>query len=195
MSGFLGSDDDQDNYLTGRFLIAMPSMQDDRFQQTLIYMCAHGPEGAMGLVVNKPLDSISFPDLLEQLDIHVPPSGEGIEVMFGGPVETGRGFVLHSPDYMHDATMVVDDGVALTATVDVLRAIAEGSGPRQRLLALGYAGWDSGQLDAEIKANGWLSVDADPNLLFDIDVTKKWERAMAKIGIDPLMLSDKAGHA
>ncbi|MEX0695509.1 MAG: YqgE/AlgH family protein [Rhodospirillales bacterium] len=195
MSGFLGGNQDQDKYLTGRFLIAMPSMQDDRFQQTLIYMCAHGPEGAMGLVVNKPLDSISFPDLLEQLDIHVPPAGEGIEVLFGGPVETGRGFVLHSPDYMHDATMVVDDGVALTATVDVLRAIAEGSGPRQRLLALGYAGWASGQLDAEIKANGWLSVDADPNLLFDTALANKWERAMAKIGIDPLMLSDKAGHA
>ena len=193
MTGFLGGD--QDLYLTGRFLIAMPGMQDDRFQQTLIYICAHGPEGAMGLVVNKPLDSISFPDLLEQLDIPIPPAGEGIDVLFGGPVEAGRGFVLHSPDYMHDATMVVDDGIALTATVDVLRAIADGSGPRQRLLALGYAGWDSGQLDDEIKANGWLSVDADPKLLFDTDVSKKWERAMAKIGIDPLMLSDKAGHA
>ena len=193
MTGFLGGD--QDLYLTGRFLIAMPGMQDDRFQQTLIYICAHGPEGAMGLVVNKPLDSISFPDLLEQLDIPIPPVGEGIDVLFGGPVEAGRGFVLHSPDYMHDATMVVDDGIALTATVDVLRAIADGSGPRQRLLALGYAGWDSGQLDDEIKANGWLSVDADPKLLFDTDVSKKWERAMAKIGIDPLMLSDKAGHA
>lgn len=193
MTGFLGGD--QDLYLTGRFLIAMPGMQDDRFQQTLIYICAHGPEGAMGLVVNKPLDSISFPDLLEQLDIPIPPAGEGIDVLFGGPVEAGRGFVLHSPDYMHDATMVVDDGIALTATVDVLRAIADGSGPRQRLLALGYAGWDSGQLDDEIKANGWLSVDADPKLLFDTDISKKWERAMAKIGIDPLMLSDKAGHA
>lgn len=193
MTGFLGGD--QDLYLTGRFLIAMPGMQDDRFQQTLIYICAHGPEGAMGLVVNKPLDSISFPDLLEQLDIPIPPVGEGIDVLFGGPVEAGRGFVLHSPDYMHDATMVVDDGIALTATVDVLRAIADGSGPRQRLLALGYAGWDSGQLDDEIKANGWLSVDADPKLLFDTDISKKWERAMAKIGIDPLMLSDKAGHA
>ncbi len=193
MAGFLGGD--QDLYLTGRFLIAMPGMQDDRFQQTLIYICAHGPEGAMGLVVNKSLDSISFPDLLEQLDIPTPPAGEGIDVLFGGPVESGRGFVLHSPDYMHDATMVVDDGIALTATVDVLRAIANGSGPRQRLLALGYAGWDSGQLDDEIKANGWLSVDADPKLLFDTDISKKWERAMAKIGIDPLMLSDKAGHA
>ena len=195
MRGFLQDGLKDDNYLTGRFLVAMPGMEDDRFQQTLIYVCAHGPEGAMGLVVNKPLDSISFPDLLSQLDITMPPAGEGIEVLFGGPVETGRGFVLHSPDYMHDATMVVDDEVALTATVDVLRAIAEGGGPRQRLLALGYAGWDSGQLDAEIKANGWLSVDADPQLLFDTNISTKWERAMAKLGIAPLMLSDKAGHA
>lgn len=193
--GFLKEGSSDDSYLTGRFLVAMPGMQDDRFQQTLIYMCAHGPEGAMGLVVNKPMDSISFPDLLSQLDISMPPAGEGIEVLFGGPVETGRGFVLHSPDYMHDATMVVDDEVALTATVDVLKAIADGSGPRQRLLALGYAGWESGQLDAEIKANGWLSVDADPQLLFDSDIGSKWERAMGKLGIDPLMLSDRAGHA
>jgi putative transcriptional regulator len=146
-------------------------------------------------VINKPLDSITFPDLLKQLEISVPPAGEGIDVLFGGPVETGRGFVLHSPDYMHDATLVVDDDVALTATVDVLKAMADGSGPKQRLLALGYAGWESGQLDDEIKANGWLSVDADPKLLFDVDVDAKWAQAMSKIGIDPSMLSDEAGHA
>ncbi|MFB0952708.1 MAG: YqgE/AlgH family protein, partial [Rhodospirillales bacterium] len=142
-----------------------------------------------------PLDSTTFPDLLEQLEIPVPPAGEGIDVLFGGPVEMGRGFVLHSPDYMHDATLVVDDDVALTATVDVLKAMADGSGPKQRLLALGYAGWESGQLDDEIKANGWLSVDADPKLLFDVDVDAKWAQAMSKIGIDPSMLSDEAGHA
>lgn len=195
VSGFLEEDLETDRYMTGRFLIAMPSMMDDRFQRTVIYMCAHGPDGAMGLVINKPLDSITFPDLLEQLEIPVPPAGEGIDVLFGGPVETGRGFVLHSPDYMHDATLVVDDDVALTATVDVLKAMANGSGPKQRLLALGYAGWESGQLDDEIKANGWLSVDADPKLLFDVDVDAKWAQAMAKIGIDPSMLSDEAGHA
>lgn len=195
MKGFLQDCSRDDSYMTGRFLVAMPGMEDDRFQQTLIYVCAHGPEGAMGLVVNKPLDSISFPDLLSQLNITMPPAGERIEVLFGGPVETGRGFVLHSQDYIHDATMVVDDEVALTATVDVLRAIAEGAGPKQCLLALGYAGWDGGQLDAEIKANGWLSVDADPQLLFDVDIGAKWDRAMAKLGIDPLMLSGKAGHA
>lgn len=195
MAGHITSAADSDNYMTGRFLIAMPGMMDDRFQKTVIYMCAHGPEGAMGLVVNKPMDSITFPDLLEQLEINVPPAGQGIDVLFGGPVETGRGFVLHSPDYMHDATMVVDDDVALTATVDVVRAIAEGDGPSQKLLALGYAGWEGGQLDDEIKANGWLSVDADPFLLFDREIDTKWDRAMAKLGIDPLMLSDTAGHA
>lgn len=193
--GFDPPDSETDSYLTGRFLIAMPGMPDDRFQQTLIYVCAHGPEGAMGLVVNKPMESISFPDLLEQLDITVPPEGQGIEVLFGGPVETGRGFVLHSPDYVHDATMVVDNSVALTATVDVLRAIAGGEGPRQSLLALGYAGWGAGQLDDEIKDNGWLSVDADAELLFNTGVESKWLAAMKKLGIDPLMLSDSAGHA
>ncbi len=195
MSGFNEKNLESDRYLTGRFLIAMPGTLDDRFQHSVIYMCAHGPDGAMGLVINKPLDSITFPDLLEQLEIPMPPAGEGIDVLFGGPVETGRGFVLHSPDYMHDATLVVDEDVALTATVDVLKAMANGSGPKRRLLALGYAGWENGQLDDEIKANGWLSVDADPQLLFDVDAGAKWERAMAKIGIDPLMLSDEAGHA
>ncbi len=195
MPGFDAPKADSDTYLTGRFLLAMPGMQDERFQKTVIYVCAHGPEGAMGLVVNKALESISFPDLLEQLDIAMPPSGEGIEVLFGGPVETGRGFVLHSPDYMHDATMVVDDDVALTATIDILRAIADGDGPAQSLLALGYAGWGPGQLDDEIKANGWLSLDSDPTLLFETDVDDKWIAAMQKLGIDPLMLSDEAGHA
>lgn len=195
MTGFLPSESPSERYTTGKFLIAMPGMQDERFAQSVVYMCAHGPEGAMGLVINKPIDSITFPDLLSQLDINVPPAGQGIEVLFGGPVETGRGFVLHSPDYMHDATMVVGDDVALTATVDILKAIAEGAGPEQSLLALGYAGWGAGQLDDEIMANGWLSVDADPDLLFDTSLSLKWNRAMDKLGIDPLMLSDDAGHA
>ncbi len=195
MTGFLPSESPSERYTTGKFLIAMPGMQDEGFAQSVVYMCAHGPEGAMGLVINKPIDSITFPDLLSQLDINVPPAGQGIEVLFGGPVETGRGFVLHSPDYMHDATMVVGDDVALTATVDILKAIAEGAGPEQSLLALGYAGWGAGQLDDEIMANGWLSVDADSDLLFDTTLSSKWDRAMAKLGIDPLMLSDEAGHA
>lgn len=186
---------DDDNYLAGHLLVAMPNMPDDRFSKTVIYMCAHNAEGAMGLVVNKPLETLSFPDLLEQLDIV--PSGlqDPIKVHFGGPVESGRGFVLHTPDYVQEATMVVDDHIALTATVDILQAIADGIGPRQSLLALGYAGWGPGQLDSEIKANGWLHVAADPQLVFGTGMDEKWEKAMLKIGVDLRMLSDEAGHA
>ncbi|HIJ42997.1 MAG: YqgE/AlgH family protein [Rhodospirillales bacterium] len=184
-----------ESYLSGQLLVAMPGLQDPRFAKTVIYLCAHNADGAMGLVVNREIDAISFPDLLEQLDIE--PSGdvEPIRVHFGGPVESGRGFVLHSPDYVQDTTMVVDGEVALTATIDILKAIAGGSGPRRRLLALGYAGWGPGQLDTEIKANGWLHVAADADLVFGADLEGKWQRAMGKLGIDPRMLSDEAGHA
>ncbi|PIW28282.1 MAG: YqgE/AlgH family protein [Rhodospirillales bacterium CG15_BIG_FIL_POST_REV_8_21_14_020_66_15] len=184
-----------DAYLAGHLLVAMPNMPDERFSKTVIYICAHNAEGAMGLVVNKPLETLSFPDLLEQLDIV--PSGlhQPINVHFGGPVESGRGFVLHTPDYVQDATMVVDDQIALTATIDILQAIADGIGPKHSLLALGYAGWGPGQLDSEIRANGWLHVEADPQLVFGAGMDDKWEQAMLKIGVDPLMLSDEAGHA
>ncbi len=185
----------EDSYLSGQLLVAMPGMTDPRFEKTVIYMCAHNEDGAMGLVVNRAIDSMTFPEMLEQLEIDTPEAGDEIRVLFGGPVEQARGFVLHSPDYLQDASMVVDDQVALTATVDILRAIADGAGPRNRLLALGYAGWGPGQLDTEILHNGWLNVSADDDLLFGEDLDAKWERAMAKIGIDPAMLSDEAGHA
>ena len=186
---------ENDKYLVGQLLVAMPSMQDPRFAKSVIYMCAHNAEGAMGLVVNRSFESLTFPDLLEQLDIETTPQTERISVHFGGPVETGRGFVLHSPEYLQDGSLVVDSGFALTATVDILKDIAKGAGPRRCLLALGYAGWGPGQLDSEIKANGWLSVAADDDLVFDDTPDTKWERAMAKIGIDPRMLSGFAGHA
>ena len=182
-------------YLAVQLLVAMPGMRDPRFQKTVIYMCAHNADGAMGLVVNRALDSLSFPDLLEQLGIDSSGIGKQIKVHFGGPVESGRGFVLHSPDYVQDATMVVDGDVALTATIDILKAIAGGTGPKQSLLALGYSGWGPGQLDTEIRSNGWLHVAADSNLVFDPRLDDKWERAMSKIGIDHRMLSDEAGHA
>jgi putative transcriptional regulator len=181
-------------YLTGQLLVAMPGLADPRFAKTVIYMCAHNAEGAMGLVLNKTIESLTFPDLLSQLDIESASGGIPIRVHFGGPVESGRGFVLHSADYVQDATMVVDNRVALTATIDILKAIAQGAGPRQRLLALGYSGWGAGQLDAEIKANGWLSVPADEELVFGVDLDGKWLKAMNKIGIDPRMLADTAGH-
>ena len=181
-------------YLTGQLLVAMPGLADPRFARSVIYMCAHNADGAMGLVLNKTIESLTFPDLLSQLGIVGAGGGIPIRVHFGGPVESGRGFVLHSADYVQDATMVVDGAVALTATIDILKAIAQGSGPKQRLLALGYSGWGAGQLDAEIKANGWLNVPADDELVFGPDLDGKWLRAMKKIGIDPIMLTDAAGH-
>ena len=186
---------DKDGYLTGQLLIAMPQMLDERFVKTVIYMCAHTEDGAMGLVVNKVLEDIDFPDLLDQLDLSPSPGGNDIRVHFGGPVESGRGFVLHSSDYQQDATMVIDEQIALTATTDILRDIAEGDGPRNSLLALGYAGWGPGQLDSEIQANGWLSVAADPGLIFEKDPETIWQGALAKMGIDVSMLSGDAGHA
>lgn len=181
--------------LAGQMLVAMPGMRDPRFAKTVIYLCAHTPEGAMGLVVNRAIEQVSFSALLEQLEIEEPGPRLPFSIHFGGPVETGRGFVLHSPDYRRDGTLVVSGSVALTATLDIVRAIARGDGPRRHLLALGYAGWGPGQLDAEILANAWLQVDADDDLVFSPVLDQKWIRAMAKLGIDPRMLSDVAGHA
>ena len=187
--------DGDDGYLTGQFLIAMPTMGDPRFERTVIYMCAHSADGAMGLVVNRVASEIDFPELLNQLEIETDGIKKPIPVLTGGPVETGRGFVLHSMDYSQDSTLKVTDEVGLTATVDILRAIAEGEGPAKSLLTLGYAGWSSGQLDNEIQANGWLNVSSDTSILFDEDLNSKWDRAVRKVGIDPSFLSAEAGHA
>jgi len=182
-------------YLAGQMLIAMPQMQDPRFARTVVYLCAHTAEGAMGLVVNRLFNALTFPDLLEQLDITPTVACDPIRVHFGGPVESGRGFVLHTADYCQETTLMVDKEVGLTATVDVLRAIADGSGPSKSLLALGYSGWNAGQLDSEILENAWLNVPADPELLFGTELDHKWERALAKLGANPLLLSSEAGHA
>ena len=182
--------------LTGQLLVAMPQMQDPRFARSVVYICAHSEDaGAMGLVVNKPLGSLTMGELFTQLDIASAVSANSRPVHYGGPVEAGRGFVLHTADYNEDATLVVDDNIALTATLDVLRAIGQGRGPRRSLFALGYAGWAPGQLDAEIQANGWLSVPADDAIVFDPDHDQKWQRALAKLGVDLTMLSSEAGHA
>lgn len=189
-------DNSLDGFLTGQLLIAMPAMADPRFARAVIYLCAHSDDGAMGLVINKPMPSITFPDLLEQLGIDGGSEQlDEMRVHFGGPVESGRGFVLHSADFIRDGTLRVDDRVALTATIDILRAIAAGEGPRHHILALGYAGWGPGQLDSELQANGWLTAPADDAILFDADLSTKWERAIAKLGIAPAMLSGEAGHA
>jgi putative transcriptional regulator len=187
---------DDDGHLTGMLLVAMPTMQDPRFAHSVIYLCAHSREGAMGLVVNQVVDNVTLPHVIGQLGIEAPVlRDDDSPVHFGGPVETSRGFVLHSPDYVLESTLVIDDSFALTATVDVLKAIAEGTGPSRRFFALGYAGWAPGQLDKEIQDNGWLMVPADQEIVFSGDHETKWHRALAKIGVDPNLLSSAAGHA
>jgi putative transcriptional regulator len=191
------------SYLEGQMLIAMPTMRDERFARSLIYVCAHSSEGAMGIVVNHPATNINFPDLLVQLDvipaadlIQLPPRAGAVKVLQGGPVETSRGFVLHSSDFfIENSTLPIDAGICLTATVDILRAIARGEGPASAVLALGYAGWAPGQLETEIQANGWLHCSADPDLIFGDDNESKYDKALKKIGIDLGMLSSESGHA
>jgi putative transcriptional regulator len=182
--------------LTGKLLIAMPGMGDPRFARSVVFLCAHSPEGAMGLVVNQPAPEIGFADLLRQLDITARESVADVRVRIGGPVEHGRGFVLHSADYASsDSTLRIDDRFGMTATLDILEAIARGRGPQQALLALGYSGWGPGQLEGEIARNGWLTCDASPALVFARDDAAKWERALATLGVDPLTLSATAGRA
>ena len=191
----MATDRSSSGYLAGQLLIAMPQMMDPRFQRTVIYMCAHSSDGAMGLVINKPMESLSFPDLLQQLEIEPKGAGGSMPIYFGGPVETGRGFVLHSADYVEDATLVIGGNVALTANIDIVRAIAAGRGPNRKLLALGYAGWGPGQLDQEIQANGWLNVPADDEIVFGADNPAKWSAALGKLGVDIEKLSGFAGRA
>ena len=190
-------------YLDGQMLIAMPTMGDERFTRSVIYVCAHSSEGAMGIVINQPAQNIRFPDLLVQLEvipakerIELPVRADAVKVLKGGPVETGRGFVLHSADFfIENSTLPIDEGICLTATLDILKAIARGSGPASAVLALGYAGWAPGQLEQEIQQNGWLHCPADPDLIFGADIEGKYERALRKIGIDLGMLSSQHGHA
>ncbi len=190
-------------FLDGQMLIAMPSMRDERFARALVYMCAHSPEGAMGIVVNQPAADINFPDLLVKLDvipaeerIQLPRRAGTIKVLKGGPVETQRGFVLHTADFfIENSTLPIDEGICLTATLDILKAIARDEGPASAVLALGYAGWAPGQLENEIQHNGWLHCTANSDLVFGTDTGGKYEKAMGKLGIDLGMLSSDAGHA
>jgi putative transcriptional regulator len=192
-----------EGYLDGQILVAMPTIQDERFSRSVIYLCAHSSEGAMGIIVNQPAPNIRFSDLLVQLDVipgegmvELPKHGDILRVLKGGPVETQRGFVLHSADYfIKDSTLPINDGICLTATLDILKAIANGSGPESAVLALGYAGWAPGQLESEIQANGWLNCAADAALVFGSDAEQKYDLALKKIGIDLGKLSSQAGHA
>ncbi len=190
-------------YLDGQLLLAMPGMPDDRFARSVIYVCAHSDEGAMGIIINRPAPTVKFPELLVQLEviapdeaIRLPPTAGSVPVLKGGPVETGRGFVLHSNDfYIDNSTLPIDSAVSLTATVDILRAIARGSGPGRAVLALGYAGWSPGQLEEELQQNGWLTCPADSSLIFDTPLEAKYESALRKLGVNPSFLSTDFGHA
>ncbi len=183
-------------FLVGKLLIAMPGMGDSRFDHSVIYMCAHSADGAMGLIVNKPAPDMRFSELLVQLGIEAGPNYRDIRVHYGGPVEHGRGFVLHSADYLQGAgTLQVDNDTAMTATLDVLEDIARGRGPKSSMLALGYSGWGPGQLEGEIAGNGWLSCDPRPEILFGRANEHKWTAALRVLGIDPLLLSSQGGRA
>ncbi len=196
------SDTGSENYLDGQFLVAMPGMEDDNFAHAVVYLCAHSEEGAMGIVLNQPTCELTFRDLLKQLKIVAEEEilfSDAIDLMpvfRGGPVEAGRGFVLHSDDfYLESSTLEIDGGICLTATLDILKAIAAGQGPRRAMLALGYAGWAPGQLELEIQANGWLTCEAEPSIIFDRPPEERWRAAMSALGVDPAMLSTETGHA
>ena len=188
-------------FLDGQFLIAMPGLQDGNFVRSVIYICAHSPAGAMGLIINR-AQPLSFIDLLLHLDMLdadsvsvLPDAARGMPVLMGGPVETSRGFVLHSDDYSSESSIPINDDVSLTATLDIVRAISEGRGPKHATMLLGYAGWGPGQLELELANNGWLNCPATDELIFDRLLDSKYERALASMGVTPEALSRDAGHA
>lgn len=183
--------------LTAKLLIAMPDMGDPRFHGSVVFLCAHSAEGAMGLIVNKPMREVRFADMLDQLDIPRGAATRDLPVCYGGPVELRRGFVLHSAEYhgRQDDRLQVDGRFAMTATIDVLEDLARGAGPERALMALGYAGWGPGQIEDEIAQNGWLTADATPDLVFGPPMEGKWAAALASLGVSPLTLSSEAGRA
>lgn len=190
----------KNTYFSGKLLIAMPGMEDFRFLKSVIYLCAHDAQGAMGLVINQVMPDVSFSQLLGQLQpiegITIPEQSKAfVEVLHGGPVEEARGFLLHSNDYTRPDTVQVDKNIFVTGTLDALRDVALGEGPKDRLFILGYAGWTQGQLDEELQQNAWLVADADPVLVFNPDIDNKWDMAIRALGIDPIMLSSTGGRA
>jgi putative transcriptional regulator len=189
-------DTEKANFLQGKLLIAMPGMGDPRFEKSVIFMCSHSEEGAMGIIVNKPIEQLRFREMVERLDLKLNDKTPDMPVLFGGPVEDSRGFVLHSPDYKaEDATVSVLTDVSLTGTMDILRELAGGAGPAKALFALGYAGWGPGQIESEIRLNGWVHCDADGTIVFDTDLDGKWRNALLCLGIDITLLSSQAGRA
>ena len=188
--------DQNESFLEGKLLIALPGMEDERFAQTVIYMCAHSSKGAMGIVINKPIPGLSFSELMKQLEIETTTLTSEYPILYGGPVETGRGFVLHSGEYdSSESTLPVSEDISLTATLDILRAIAEGRGPQHALFALGYAGWAPGQIETEFQRNGWLHCEADTSLVFGVHPDAKWRAALQRMGIGPSGLTANTGRA
>ena len=181
--------------LTGQVLISMPSLEDERFFKTVIYICAHSSEGAMGIIINKKIDYDLYPDLLQQLGIDKPLGNKKLFIRYGGPVESGRGFILHSDEIMQKDTLSIEKGVALTSTAEFFEDLSEGKGPRNSILALGYAGWSPGQLENEILSNSWMTLQTDSSFLFDDEVSNKWLNAYKLLGIDPNKLSYQSGRA
>ena len=181
--------------LIGKFLVSLPQMRDPRFHNSVIYICGHDSNGAMGIIINRHFDSLSFFELLDQLDIPYPPSLRDIKLNYGGPVELGRGFILHTSDYMHSSSLMIAEDIILTSNLDVLKQIAQGDGPEKFILALGYTGWGKGQLEEEIKNDGWIQIDADLETLYSQNVERKWHQVLGKIGVDPDMLSLEGGQA
>lgn len=184
-------------YMTGQLLLAMPSLRNSNFEKSVIYICSHDDKGAMGIVINQPLKSVDFGEVLAQLKLDDNEVQPGLfpDVHFGGPVEMTRGFVLHSIDHTHKDTIVLNETFGITATVDILQDIVTGHGPSDSIFALGYSGWGPGQLEEELQANAWLSVDAHPALIFDTDVDDKWDKALERLGISPAQLSTIVGNA
>jgi len=181
--------------LTGQIIVSMPSLEDERFYKTVIYMCAHSSEGSMGIIINKKIDYDLYPDLLEQLGIDKPLDKKKLFIRYGGPIESGRGFVLHSDDMIRKETLNIDKGVALTSTAEFFDDLSIGKGPKNSILALGYAGWAPGQLEAEILQNSWMSLPIDTSFLFDDEVSRKWTQAYKIMGVDPNNLSFQSGRA
>jgi len=181
--------------LTGQIIVSMPSLRDERFFKTVIYMCAHSSEGSMGIILNKKIDYDLYPDLLEQLGIDKPLENKKLLVRYGGPVESGRGFVLHSDDIIRQESLNIDKGVALTGTAEFFEDLVKGKGPKNSILALGYAGWGPGQLEKEIIQDSWMPVSVESSFLFDDEVSKKWNEAYKLLGIDPNNLSFQSGNA
>jgi putative transcriptional regulator len=187
--------DQNHGYLTGKLLVAMPYIQDQRFYHAVIYICGHDESGAMGLIINKQLASVGFKDLLDQIKIEHDVSTPDAPIYYGGPVEVGRGFVLHTIDYLAEASVTINNNFALTATLEILRAISQLHGPRNALVALGYVGWTADQLETEIQNNDWLVIDAHEDIIFNKNHELIWQNAMASIGVNPSYIITETGHA